>query len=191
MSNFTLDRSQTGLLIVDVQERLFPYVDHSCEVLKKMQMMIKGWRILGLPIFVSEQYPQGLGSTIPALKGHLDGSQIYFPKTAFSCLKDRGLREKLLSEPLNQWVVIGIEAHVCILQSAKDLKAAGKQVVVVNDAIASRSIYDFSTAIADMRDAGIRIISTETVLFELMGDSQIKEFKAISELLKQSFCQCI
>lgn len=191
MSNFTLDRSHSGLLLVDVQDSLFPYVEHSCEVLKKMQMMIKAAKILGLPIFVTEQYPKGLGSTIHPLKSILDSNQEYYPKTSFSSLKDKTIREKFLSQPLNQWILIGIEAHVCILQTAKDLKAAGKEVVVVNDAISSRSIYDFSTAIADMRDSGIRIISTETAIFEWVGDSQSKEFKAISDLIKQqSCCQC-
>lgn len=86
--------------------------------------------------------------------------------------------------PTDQWVLIGIEAHVCVLQTAKDLIAEGKQVVVLNDAIGSRSIYDFSTAIAEMRDCGVRITSTETILFELLRNSQAAEFKAMSQLIK-------
>lgn len=182
--NFTLSRSSTGLLVIDVQENLFQYVDRSCEVMQKMQTMVRGFQAMGLPIFASEQYPNGLGPTVAGLKACLGPSQKYFSKTTFSCLGDEAIRKTLTALPLSQWVLIGIEAHVCVLQTAKDLLNAGKQVVVVNDAITSRSIYDFSTAIAELRDIGARVTSTETVLFELVGDSKASEFKKISQLIK-------
>ena len=105
-------------------------------------------------------------------------------KTSFSCIDDDHVKTALLVQPITQWVLIGIEAHVCILQTAKDLLGLGKQVVVLNDAISSRSIYDFSTAIAELRDCGVRISSTETILFELLRDSKSSEFKEISQLIK-------
>lgn len=190
MHNFTLDRTQTGLLIIDVQERLFPYVDHSCEVFKKIHQMIEGFNILNIPIWVSEQYPEGLGSTLEGFKAILKPNATYLRKTSFSCLKDEALHKILLSSKIDQWVLVGIEAHVCVLQTAKDLIKMGKQVAVINDAISSRSIYDFSTAIAEMRDIGVRVTSTETVLFELLQNSQAPEFKSISSLIKQASCQC-
>jgi nicotinamidase-related amidase len=179
-----LIRQQVGLLVVDVQEKLFPYVENSCHVIQAIQKAVRGFQILSLPIFVTEQYPQGLGGTVTPLKGILGEHQHYHIKTAFSCLDDPKTRQAILSQPIDQWILLGIEAHVCILQTAKDLLAEHKQVIVLNDAISSRSIYDYSTAIAELRDCGARISSTETVLFELLRDSKAAEFKEISQLIK-------
>lgn len=186
MANFTLSRQGTALLLIDVQDKVFSAVDHACETLLAMQKVIKGFQILQLPIFVTEQYPKGLGPTIATLKCCLNDHQEYLEKTTFSCLADETVKRKLMSAGISQWVLMGIEAHVCVLQSAKDLLAAGKQVVVINDAITSRSIYDFSTAIAELRDCGARISSAETVLFELLHDAKAPEFKAMSQLIKGS-----
>ena len=179
-----LNKKETGLLVVDVQEKLVKLVDRSTDVLHNIQKVVKGFQILKLPIIVTEQYPQGLGGTIPALKEYLDPEQQYLPKTAFSCRGDPLIRNEILKAPIENWVIIGIEAHVCILQTAIDLISTNKNVVILNDAITSRSIFDYSTAIAELRDMGARITSTETVLFELLGDSKSPEFKAISQLIK-------
>ncbi len=181
---FTLNRKTTALLLIDVQEKLFPLVENSCHVMQKIQMALHGFQILKLPIFVSEQYPQGLGHTVAPLKGVLGDQQRYLVKTAFSCLADDVAAQVLLEAPYQQWVLIGIEAHVCVIQTAKDLLMQGREVVVLNDAISSRSVYDFSTAIAEMRDYGVRISSVETVLFELLRHSKASEFKEISQLIK-------
>lgn len=178
-------KSTTGLLVVDVQEKLFPKVECNADVLQVMTRVIKAFQIMQLPIIVSEQYPQGLGTTIAPLKNVLDDNQKYWKKTTFSCFGDNELRRHMLAMPCQNWVVMGIEAHVCILQTVKGLLASGKEPIVLNDAIASRSVYDFATAIAEMRDLGVRVTSSETVLFELLGDSKSSEFKAISQLIKE------
>lgn len=178
MRNFRLKKEKAGLLIIDVQERLFDHVERSCEMMHSILKMARGAKILKLPIVSSEQYPQGLGATIAPIKSCLGPEQVYPSKTLFSAAP---LVEELNRE---QWILTGIEAHVCVLQTAKDLLAEGKEVVVLNDAISSRSIYDFSTAIAEMRDLGIRISSAETVLFELLCDANVPEFKEISKLVK-------
>lgn len=182
--NYKLSKERTALLVVDVQEKLFPYVENSCHVMQAIQKIVRGFQILGLPIYATEQYPQGLGSTVAPLKGLLGESQHFLSKTTFSCLDDAKVKAELLKVPVDQWVIVGIEAHVCVLQTAKDLLEEGKQVVVLNDAISSRSVYDFSTAIAELRDCGARISSTETVLFELLRNSKAAEFKEISQLIK-------
>lgn len=182
--NYKVCREKVGLLVIDVQEKLFPYVENSCHVMQTLQKAIRGFQILHLPIYVSEQYPAGLGSTVASLKGVLGKEQTYLVKTAFSCLDDALIKETLLRSSVEQWVVAGIEAHVCIFQTVKDLLENHKQVLVLNDAISSRSIYDFSTAIAELRDCGARISSTETVLFELLRNSKVAEFKEISQLIK-------
>ncbi len=185
ISNFVLDRKSTGLLIVDVQEKLFPLVDRSCDVFYNLEKIVKGFKILNLPIEVSEQYPQGLGRTIQPLQDLLGEKQTYSSKTSFSCFGDEAIYKRLRQQTsITQWVIVGIEAHVCVLQTVRDFLRAGLEVVVLNDAITSRSIFDFSTAIAEMRDCGARISSTETVLFELLHDSKAIEFKQISALIK-------
>jgi len=184
VKNFRLTKNQTGLLVVDVQCKLFPHEDRSNEVLLGIQKVIKGFQILKLPIVVTEQYPKGLGPTITGIKSLLGDQQVFLEKLSFSCLGEIALQEAILSMPVSQWILVGIEAHVCVLQTAKDLITAEKEVVVLNDAITSRSVYDFSTAIAEMRDIGVRISSVETVLFELLGSSAAEEFKKISLLLK-------
>jgi nicotinamidase-related amidase len=182
--NTYLSKENTGLLVVDVQEKLLPHMERGEIVLHTMQQAVKGFQILGLPIVVTEQYPQGLGHTVPALKQCLKPNHQFWTKTTFSCMNDQETKRYILSLGIEQWIVMGLEAHICILQTAKGLLAAGKQVVILNDAITSRSIFDFSTAIAEMRDLGIRITSTETALFELVRDSKNTEFKQISKLVK-------
>lgn len=191
MPSFTLEPNKTVLLVVDMQEKVFASVERGAEILMAICKMVKGFQILHLPILISEQYPQGLGTTVKPLQEQLKDSYHPLVKTAFSCLNDPDFLKSLNTLPYSQWVVVGIEAHICVLQTVKGLLEAGKEVAVLNDAISSRSIYDFSTAIAEMRDAGARITSAETVLFELLKDSKHPQFKAISDLIKSgSKCCC-
>jgi nicotinamidase-related amidase len=133
---------------------------------------------------VTEQYPKGLEGTVKPLKELLPPDQTYFSKTVFSSWADDTIRRHIESLSKKQWILIGIEAHVCVQQTAMDMLEAGFEVVVVNDAISSRSIYDFSTGIADMRDQGVRISSAEAVLFEIIKDSKHPQFKEFSKLIK-------
>lgn len=182
--NFTLDRSRAALLVVDMQEKVYASVERGAEILQSLFKVIKGFELLELPIYISEQYPAGLGETLTPIKTLLGAYYKPWIKSTFSCLDDPAIFAFVQELPFQQWVVVGIEAHVCILQTAKGLVKMGKQVAVLNDAISSRSIYDFSTAIAEMRDCGIRISSVETVLFELVKDSKAKEFKLIQDIIK-------
>ncbi len=186
MSSQCHDKGRTALLVVDVQEKLFNLVERRSDTLKAIKKMVRGAQILGVPILVSEQYPQGLGATEPQLRESLGSDQQYLSKTTFSVMADPTIRGIVEGCDKEQWIVVGIEAHVCILQTVRDLLAAGKQVTVLNDAISSRSIYDYSTAIAELRDLGARISSVETMLFELVHDSKAPEFKQISDLVKCS-----
>lgn len=167
-----LEKGRCAALLIDVQEKLFPHIDQSKALLATLQMAVRGFQILQVPLFATEQYPEGLGATIPVLKI----PQTY-SKTRFSCLP-------ALNPKQDQYILMGIEAHVCVLQSAKGLLQAGKQVAVLADAIGSRSPRDLAIAIAEMRDMGVRISSLETVLFELMQDAKCAEFKQISALIK-------
>lgn len=184
MSREKLSPKNCALLVIDVQEKLFPHLDHECEFLKALLKMVKGAQILNVPILVTEQYPKGLGPTLDPLKNLLGPHQNYIEKTTFSCAGDKSFCFDLEKISRKQIILTGVEAHICVLQTAWDLVKKGYEVTVVNEAITSRSIYDFSTAIAEMRDLGIRITSVETVLFELLGDAKASEFKAISQLVQ-------
>lgn len=179
-----LNPENAVLLIVDVQEKLFPLVEHPCEMLDKGLKLIQGCRLLKMPIMITEQYPKGLGQTIEAITESAGEEAKVFSKTTFSCFRDPVIEKEMETTSRIQWIVMGIEAHVCIFQSVRSLLEKGKEVVVVNDAISSRSIYDFSTAIAELREMGARISSTEAILFELLQDSKHPDFKAFSALIK-------
>lgn len=189
---FFLDRTKAGLFVVDVQEKLYPEMEHGCEMLEGMCKLLQGIRALNLPIVVTEQYPARLGSTLKPLLELLPEKQKIFSKTSFSSLREPVIKEMIVKSPVEQWILMGIEAHVCILQTAKDLVLLGKKVVVANDAITSRSIYDYSTAISEMKEWA-RVASLETILFELIGDSKTPEFKACLDLFrkeKRGGCCC-
>ncbi|MFI0435694.1 MAG: isochorismatase family protein [Parachlamydiaceae bacterium] len=190
MSAFTLIPNQTILLIIDMQEKVLPVVDRGAQILHMLLKAVKGFQILDLPILLSEQYPEGLGQTVFSLASLLDQSYHPWIKSTFSCLDDPAFFNYALSIPYQQWIVAGIEAHVCVLQTVKGLLKLGKQVVVLNDAIGSRSIDNFLTAIAEMRDEGARMSSVETILFELLKDSKHPHFKTMSNLIKASCSSC-
>ncbi len=173
-----------ALWIVDVQENLFPKVDRSCEVLESICFFLEVAKILEMPIVVTEQYPKGLGPTVAPILNRLPQEQQIWSKTTFSGYLDKTIRTKV--EPMaEQWILVGIEAHICVLQTAKDLLADGKKVIILNDAISSRSLFDFSTALGELKEAGARISSSETLTYELIRDAASPKFKKILPLVKR------
>lgn len=188
MTLFTFNPNDTLLLIVDMQERIFANVERGNEILNIQRKVIETFKILTLPILITEQYPKGLGPTIRPIQSLLGEAYQPLSKTTFSCLDDPSFFNYIQQFPHKQFVVVGIEAHICILQTVKSLLKIGKEVAVLNDAISSRSIFDFSTSIAEMRDMGARISCAETVIFEMLKDSNHPQFKSISDLLKNCCC---
>ncbi|MFN4173808.1 MAG: isochorismatase family protein [Parachlamydiaceae bacterium] len=176
MKSFRLDPNKSALLIVDVQVKLFPLVERPCEMMEKQVLLVKGCKLAHVPVYATEQYTKGLGETIDSLKSLIDSKNILPEKTSFSGASRL--------PDYKQWIIAGIETHVCVQQTVFDLIQSGKEVVVVNDATSSRSIYDFATAIAEMRDFGARVSSTESVIFELLQDSKHPNFKSFSQLIK-------
>lgn len=170
------------LLVVDVQERLFNKIDQAESVCRNIERLMQGFQLLNLPVLVSEQVPDKLGPTIARLRQLLQGEPLP-PKTSFSCCGDPVVEQRLLDLPVDSWVLVGIETHVCVLQTAMDLLARGKEVVVVADAVGSRSPFDKEIALDDLRSAGARISTVETVLFELLGSASAPQFKAVQKLI--------
>ena len=184
MKDLFLKKEKTGVWVVDVQENLFHLVDRSHEVLDNICFFIEAVQRLRLPIFVTEQYPEGLGPTLSAVKRRLPEGQKIYAKTTFSGYKDPEVNNAVDRTGIESWILISLEAHICVLQTAKDLLAAEKNVTVLNDAVSSRSLFDFSTAMGELRDLKIRLSSTETILYELIRDAATPEFKAVLPLVK-------
>ncbi len=183
-SMFTLHPSQCVLLLVDLQDKLFPLISQNERLLESVKKIIRGFRILDIPIVVSEQYPKGLGNTLMQITSLLGESYHPWIKTTFSCMDDPKFCNDHLTLPRKQWLVMGIEAHICVLQTVQGLCKAGKEVAVIQDGIGSRSEENFKIAIEEMKMMGARITSSETVLFELLKDSKHPEFKSIAHLIK-------
>ncbi len=180
-----IDKNTCGLWIVDVQERLFPHIDRSCEILEQICYSLQAAHLLQMPIVVTEQVPEKLGQTVQPISDRLPEGQMTYSKTAFSGFHDPVIRDAVEKMAVETWILVGIEAHICVLQTAKDLLAANKHVVVLNDAVSSRSLFDFSTAMGELRDCGVRISSCETVLYELIRDAGSDVFKKLFPLMKE------
>jgi nicotinamidase-related amidase len=178
-----IERSHAQILVVDMQERLLPAMVDADDVLKRAIILAKAARTLGLPIAVSEQYPRGLGHTVQPLKDEIGNAPVY-EKLEFSCWKNGPLRDHLAETGRRQVVVAGIEAHVCVLQSALDLKQAGFDVFTVADAVSSRSDRSRELAQSRLRHADIQVVNTEMVVFEALGAAGSAEFKTLSALIR-------
>lgn len=170
-------------LVVDIQERLVPVMEEKEQFIENCIKLIQGLQILGLPMLVTQQYTKGLGETIPKIKSAINNFQ-YIEKKDFSCFDEPAVAEKLsLSGAINV-IICGIESHVCVLQTAIDLKEAGYVPVVVMDCVSSRSFDNMDLASERFRYEGIMMTSLESILFELTRSASAAEFKEISKLVK-------
>jgi len=182
-----LDRKCAALVLVDVQERLVPAMDRElCErSLKNMEIAIEAAGVLGMPILVAEQYPKGLGRTVPRVREALEGkAHEVFEKMAFSCAGDERFLGFLGKTGRRQVVLSGMETHVCVYQTAVDLADAGYEVFVLDDAVCSRYPHNHRSGLEALRDAGVRVIPMETAVFQLLKVAATPEFKKISSLLR-------
>lgn len=171
------------LLIVDVQARLLPAMHKPERVTGNIARLQAAAARLGVPMVASEQYPRGLGATVPEIADAVPAGNT-LDKLAFSCARDEALADKLASLGRSQLVIAGIEAHVCVLQSAIAFAGTGYEVYVVQDAISSRNKADVKLAAARMAANGVTMINTEMALFEWMERAGSEDFKAISKLIR-------
>ncbi|ATB26834.1 isochorismatase family protein [Melittangium boletus] len=182
MPTFRLKRDQSALLVVDIQERLCAAMDAPAleRMLRRVNAAIEGAKALELPIFVTEQYPKGLGSTHAAVKTHL-GDYSAVEKLAFSaCVPDvlarLGGREQVL--------IVGMETHVCVYQTVRDLSERGLSPVLCADAVLSRHPEDRRVGLEMCRDAGAQVVTVEAALFDLLGVAGTPEFKKVSAAVR-------
>lgn len=185
MNIIKLNKENTVLVLIDIQERLLPAMDEMERSLLEDRNLVltKGCKVLNVPILVTQQYTKGLGPTIPSLREAL-GEFTPVEKTAFSAGREPSFMEAL--EALGKKIVIltGIEAHVCVMQTALDLMEKGYTVFLPVDCIGSRKPMDKKFAAKRMASAGAQLATCESVLFELCGGAREPGFKEISALVK-------
>lgn len=182
MEKYILRREDTALLIIDIQERLAAVMRKKDQVIRNTKILMKAAREMDMPILVTEQYPKGLGNTVEEIQEELVNYK-KFEKNSFtayidevkSALKDSG-RKKIL--------ITGMETHVCVLQTARDLLLDGYQVFIVNDGVCSRTDENYENGLDLMKEMGAVITNTETAVFDLLKVSGTPEFKVLSKMIK-------
>ena len=172
------------LVIVDMQTKLVNVmpVDAMQSTIKNCSILAQAAQLLNVPIIVTEQYPQGLGATLPEIQQQFAHFKP-IAKTAFSASAEPKFNQRLHRDQ-SQIILAGMEAHICILQTALSLKHMGKQVYVVEDAIISRNAINKANALVRLREAGCVITNTESVLFEWLGNANHPAFKEVSKLIR-------
>lgn len=178
-----ITKENTIGLIIDIQERLFPAMFENESLLKNTLVLIQGLKELHLPLLVTQQYTKGLGETIQQVKSVIPDFD-FVEKRSFSCCDEPVFMESLEKTKAKNIIICGIESHVCVLQTAVDLKEAGYNPVVVIDCISSRIPASIEIAKERFRLEEIIMTSAESILFELTRSSAAPEFKAISNLVK-------
>ncbi|MDD2885508.1 MAG: hydrolase [Dechloromonas sp.] len=178
-----IERAQSLLLVIDLQEKLAPAIHAGAEIIANSVRLLSAARQLAVPAFVSEHYVRGLGPSVEAIRlAAVDAH--FFAKTHFSCAAEPGVLNHLRQSHRPQIIVTGSEAHVCVLQSALGLQAAGFDVFLVRDAASSRTADNRQAAFDRLRAAGIHIVTTEMVLFEWLHQAGTDEFRQLLPLIK-------
>ncbi len=182
-SPLMMNRDDSALIVIDVQAKLLPHIPNARHLVWNIRRLLDGAQTLGVFHGATEQYPRGLGETDPMLRG-LVGDSI-LEKTMFSCRECVGLVARLQASSITKVLLVGIETHVCVAQTALDFLAAGFDVLVAVDAIGSRFDLDREVALRRMETSGVVLTTTEAALFEWCERAGTPEFKAISRLVQE------
>jgi len=172
------------LVVIDVQQKLCAAMlaDEAETVVRNLGILLQSAQLLDVPSLYTEQYPQGLGATVDALQPWL-GNVPRIEKTVFSCWQAPGFRQHLTGDR-PQIILTGMEAHICVLQTALDLQAHGHQVIIAADAVLSRRHANKENALQRLMQAGVIVSNTESIVFEWLGAAGSDAFKQISKLIR-------
>ena len=185
IENFFINRDNTALLVIDIQERLIaamkPEIQESIK--KNTSILIETSKIHNMPIVVSEQYKKGLGPTVTELSDKMSDAD-YLEKIHFDCMKDDGLQKKMTGIDKKNIIIAGMEAHVCVFQTALSLLKSGCNVIIASDAVSSRRKHDWETALKALSGAGAVIYPTETISFMILEKAGTPEFKSLAPMFK-------
>jgi nicotinamidase-related amidase len=174
-----IDAKRSALLLIDVQERLLGGIHESEALVNNCRWLMQVAKLMEVPVLASEQYPKGVGPTIGTLREMLPDED-FVAKTEFSCVDAESCNERIRQLDREQIVICGMEAHVCVLQTALRLREEGKTVYVVTDAISARNANDTAVAIERMREEGVKLVTREMVGFEWIRRSDAPQFKEFS-----------
>ena len=176
-----LDINNCCLLIIDLQERLLPYIFNKEKIKHHTNKLVELSVALNIPIIYTEQYPKGLGYTVNCLKKKLtDSNSKKFEKTTFSAYENQDLKKFLTQINKKQIIILGVESHICVLQTAIDLLQNNKQVYIVEECVGSRRLVDVNIGLKRMIKNGASLINFEMIFFELIRDSKNQFFKKLS-----------
>lgn len=178
-----LSAADACLLVVDIQDKLLPAVRNQDAVVANTRVLLQAAASLGVPVLASEQYPRGIGHTVAPVAELLPEGCLV-EKLHFSCLADPGFAQRFAALGRGQAVVCGLEAHVCVLQTVEQLLSAGHEVFVVADAVSSRAEASHALALRRLEADGARIVTTEMVVFEWLGQAGTPVFRELSRLIK-------
>jgi nicotinamidase-related amidase len=184
LDKFWLDREQAVLVVIDVQAKLTPAMPPKvyARMLATTAMLVEAARLFGIPVVTTEQYPQGIGHTVPELVAACQNGVV--EKTSFGCCGEPAFLAALAKLGRRQMLVTGMEAHVCVYQTVLGLLGAGYDVHLVRDAICSRHKEDFRAGVSNAARAGALVVTAEMALFQFLKDSRHEQFRAISKLIK-------
>lgn len=177
-----MSRSDTGLLVIDVQGKLMDKIPGKDGIVRRIGLLTDGAKVLGVPVQATEQYPKGLGSTVPELAPSLPKP---LEKLSFSCAGLPEIAANFRSKAVKKVLLTGVETHVCVLQTAMDLLAEGFQVYLAADATGSRHETDREFGLRRLEKAGVVLTTAEAALFEWTEKAGTPEFKQISNLIKE------
>lgn len=178
-----LNRKNTALIIIDIQEKFLPVIKDIDKVIENSIKLIKSFQIMKIPIIVTEQYPKGLGKTVDKIRNEL---KEYKPieKICFNCFDNKDFFNILKDKKIKNIIICGIESHVCVTQTLIDAISKGFTVHLVKDAVSSRKESDYKLTIERAKQEGALISSTEMVIFQLLKKAGSKKFKEISKIIK-------
>jgi len=181
-----MSTADTALLVIDVQEKLLPKIHAAADVTRNIAFLIDAARLLHVPVAATEQYPRGLGATVPEIGQRLRGDkQVTIPdKVAFSSCAVPSVVEGFRRDARTKILLAGIESHVCVLHTALDLLGLNFRVFVAADAVGSRYPIDHEVALRRLEQAGCVPVTSEMCVFEWLGGSQHAQFKAVSQLVQ-------
>lgn len=182
MSKFTLNRDETILIVIDIQDKLAAVMDKRDKVVANTNILVQTAKEMDIPVLVTEQYPKGIGPTVSEIEENLTDAQ-KFEKISFSIYVD-DIKEAIDKLGRKKVILTGMETHICVLQSARDLLENGYEVFVARDGVTSRTEENFLNGLEIMKDMGAVISNTETIMYDLLKKAGTPEFKVLSKLIK-------
>ena len=190
MEKLKLYPENTALMVIDIQERMWKALPEKYRKrhLPSMQDIIELARLLNIPVIITEQYPKGLGSTIPEIKEYIDKFDpplTIMEKLHFSAMADPAISKSVITINRSHWIIIGIETHVCVYQTARDMIMKGYNVHVPRDCVISRHTINWKTGLEMIEQAGGVVTGSETVIFDLLHIAKGDTFKQMSKRLKE------